>query len=139
MNEEWVTDKGRHMFDGLKKQRLSFPMSRNAEGDCDELRWEEALAATAKVFEGVSGDEIVGIVGPHADLESTVALRDLMHKLGSERVHSTTTASKVGVNLRSEYLLNSRIRGLEETDFLLLVGTNMILRFQNWWLAVLVF
>ncbi len=125
VNEEWVTDKGRHMFDGLKKQRLSFPMSRNADGDFDELRWEEALAATAKVFEGVRGDEIVGIVGPHADLESTVALRDLLHKLDSERVHATSTAAKVGVNLRSEYLLNSRIRGLEETDFLLLVGTNL--------------
>lgn len=125
VNEEWITDKARHMFDGLKKQRLSYPMKRSEDGTFEELRWTEALHETSKVFEGVNGDEIVGIVGPHADLESTVAFRDFLHRVGSDRVHSTSTAAKVGVNLRSEYLMNSRISGLDETDFILVVGGNL--------------
>lgn len=125
VNEEWVSDKGRHMFDGLKRQRLSYPMRRNKDGQFDELRWEEALAEVANAFEGVSGDEIVGLVGPHTDAEAIVAFRDFMHRLGSDRVHSTTTAPKVGVNLRSDYLFNSRLRGIDDCDYLLMVGTNL--------------
>jgi len=54
-----------------------------------------------------------------------VALRDLLYRLGSDRVHATSTAAKVGVNLRSDYLMNSRIQGVDHTDYVLLVGTNL--------------
>lgn len=50
VNEEWVSDKGRHMFDGLKKQRLSFPMRRKPDGTFAELRWTEALSETGKII-----------------------------------------------------------------------------------------
>ena len=54
-----------------------------------------------------------------------VAFRDLLHKLGSERIHHTATSAKIGVNLRSEYLMNSKIIGLDHADYILLVGTNL--------------
>lgn len=56
VNEEWVTDKGRHMFDGLKKQRLSFPMKRKKDGSFAELRWTEALTETGKIISAVKGN-----------------------------------------------------------------------------------
>lgn len=125
VNEEWVSDKGRHQFDGLKKQRLSFPMKRNDEGGFDELRWDEALVEARVQIDKVSGEDIVGLVGPNADAESIVAFRDLLHRLGSERIHATSTAPKVGVNLRSDYLMNSQIAGIDHADYILLVGTNL--------------
>ncbi len=125
VNEEWVSDKGRHMYEGLKKQRLSFPMRRKKDGTFDELRWTDALKETGKILSSVKGDEIVGIIGPHVDAESMVAFRDLLHKLGSERIHHTATSAKIGVNLRSEYLMNSKIIGLDHADYILLVGTNL--------------
>ena len=100
-------------------------MRRKKDGTFDELRWSEALKETGKILSSVKGDEIVGIIGPHADAESIVTFRDLLHRLGSERIHQTQTASKVGVNLRSEYLWNSKISGLDHTDYILLVGTNL--------------
>ena len=124
INEEWVSDKGRWMFDGLKKQRLSFPMLRTKDG-FKELRWNEALTEARKQFENVEGHEISALIGPHADAESIVALRDLLHKLGAEDLHATTTAPKLSPNLRKDYLTNSKIIGIEKADYILLVGTNL--------------
>ena len=84
-----------------------------------------ALTAVREAVEMVRGDQIVGLVGPHADVESTLALRDLLHRLGSERIEAKSTKPKVGVNLRSEYLSNSRIEGISQADYVLLVGTNL--------------
>jgi len=63
VNEEWISDKSRHSFDGLKKQRLSVPMAREEDGSFAELKWEEAMAKAAEKLSGVSGDEIQGIIG----------------------------------------------------------------------------
>jgi NADH dehydrogenase (ubiquinone) Fe-S protein 1 len=63
VNEEWISDKSRHSFDGLKKQRLSVPMSRESDGSFAELTWEEAMAKAAEKLSGVTGDEIQGIIG----------------------------------------------------------------------------
>ena len=124
INQEWISDKTRHAFDGLKKQRLSFPILKTRDGDIHELKWEEAMEIMREQFDKVSGDEIAGFVGKLADLESTLAFRDLLHRLGCERVESSSTAPKLNANLRSEYLFNSTIPGVEDADYILLVGTN---------------
>lgn len=54
-------------------------MRRKKDGSFDELRWTDALKETGKVLSSAKPDEIVGIVGPHADAESIVAFRDLLH------------------------------------------------------------
>ena len=43
VNEEWISDKTRHAFDGLSKQRLHIPLLRQADGSYKELKWDEAL------------------------------------------------------------------------------------------------
>ena len=58
VNEEWISDKSRHAFDGLKKQRLTMPMSRKADGTYAELDWQEAMAAAAQKLSSVRGEEI---------------------------------------------------------------------------------
>ena len=100
-------------------------MMKDENGDYKELKWEEALTIAGEAFSKVNGDEIVALIGPHADCESMVALRDLLHRLGSERIEASSTTPKLNVNMRSEYLMNSRITGIEESDFILLVGTNL--------------
>lgn len=124
VNQEWISDKTRHAFDGLKKQRLSYPIQRTPEGEIKELRWEEAMLVLRDKFEKVSGEEISGVIGPHADLESICAFRDLLHRLGCENIEASTIAPKVNVNLRTNYLFNSRITGVEDSDFVLFIGCN---------------
>jgi len=63
VNEEWISDKTRHAFDGLKKQRLTIPMSRGEDGTFSELTWQEAMETASKKLQGVRGDEIQGCIG----------------------------------------------------------------------------
>ena len=58
VNEEWISDKSRHAFDGLKKQRLSVPMSRKPDGTYAELNWQEAMATAAEKLSSVQGEQI---------------------------------------------------------------------------------
>ena len=63
VNEEWISDKSRHAFDGLKKQRLTIPMSRKEDGTFAELTWQEAMRMAAEKLSSVDGEEIQGMIG----------------------------------------------------------------------------
>lgn len=63
VNEEWISDKARHAFDGLKKQRLHIPLFRDKDGSFKELRWDEAIALARDKLSSVKGDEIQGAIG----------------------------------------------------------------------------
>ncbi len=129
INEEWINDKTRYAFDGLKYQRLTTPLVRQGDRFVP-ASWEDALAAIAEGLakSGAKGDEIKAVVGELADTESMVALKDLVNRLGSENL---AVDQKLGdqpsawnVDVRSNYLFNSTIEGVEQADAVLLVGTN---------------
>lgn len=126
INEEWLADKSRFSYDGLKRQRLVSPMIKSMGGQLESCGWEEALMAVADELNAVDGSEIAALVGGHADAESLIALKDFMNRLGCERLHTEEIfpMDAAGTDLRSNYLLNSRIEGIEEADVVLLIGTN---------------
>jgi len=70
VNEEWISDKARHAFDGLKKQRLTVPLARKDDGSFAELTWEEATKLASEKLSSVSGEHIQGKIGQFSDLES---------------------------------------------------------------------
>lgn len=123
INEEWISDKTRFAYDGLKRQRLTQPYARNSSGQLAPADWEDALFAAVEAINSAPGGEIAALVGPHADIEAMVALKDLMNRLGSETV-CTEEDFPAGADIRSTYLLNSSIIKIEEADKVLLVGTN---------------
>ncbi|CAD8076494.1 unnamed protein product [Paramecium sonneborni] len=125
VNEEWLNDKSRQAFDGLKKQRLTLPLARDAQGNFTDLYWPEAIQQAAKKLQSVKGEEIVGVIGEFADCESIVALKDLLNRFDSDNFEIRGTGvPQLDADFRANYLLNSRITGVEEADVLLLVGTN---------------
>ncbi|KAJ8959614.1 hypothetical protein NQ318_021800 [Aromia moschata] len=125
INEEWLADKSRFAYDGLKRQRLVTPMIRDCNGELKPVDWEAALLTVAKVVKG-AGSSIGAIAGGLADAEVLVAVKDLLNKLGSEALctEHTFPLDGSGTDLRSSYLLNNKIVGAEEADLILLVGTN---------------
>ncbi|CAH1788598.1 unnamed protein product [Owenia fusiformis] len=125
INEEWISDKTRFAYDGLKRQRLTSPMVKNAEGQLINCDWEEAFFSVAEKLLG-SGGSIAGIVGGQVDAESLTAFKDLMNRLGCETLctEEIFPMDGAGTDLRSNYLLNTGIAGVEEADVLLFVGTN---------------
>ncbi|XP_039613802.1 NADH-ubiquinone oxidoreductase 75 kDa subunit, mitochondrial [Polypterus senegalus] len=126
VNEEWISDKTRFAYDGLKRQRLTQPLVKNASGQLVPTSWENALLQVAQVLQDVQGHNVAAIVGGLVDAEALVALKDLLNRLDSDSLctEEVFPMAGAGTDLRSNYLLNTRIAGVEEADLLLLVGTN---------------
>eukprot|EP00897_Mesotaenium_endlicherianum_P007190 jgi/Mesen1/649/ME000109S10871 len=125
VNEEWLSDKARFSYDGLKRQRLFAPMIRNADsGRLEVTPWPQALEFLRKKIQGVKGEEMVAIAGKLTDVESIVALKDLMTSLGCTKLHMEGDDAAIEADVRSGYLLNTGIAGVEDADVALLVGTD---------------
>nr|XP_023683617.1 NADH-ubiquinone oxidoreductase 75 kDa subunit, mitochondrial [Paramormyrops kingsleyae] len=126
VNEEWISDKTRFAYDGLKRQRLTQPMVKDASGQLVSTGWEDVLTRVAGVLQGVQGKDVAAIAGGLVDAEALVALKDLLNRLNSDSLctEELFPMAGAGSDLRSNYLLNTGIGGMEEADLLLLVGTN---------------
>ncbi|KAK6310072.1 hypothetical protein J4Q44_G00199530 [Coregonus suidteri] len=126
INEEWISDKTRFAYDGLKRQRLTQPMVKDASGQLVATSWEDVLTRVAGVLQGAQGTSVAAVVGGMVDAEALIALKDMLNHLNSDSLctEEIFPMAGAGSDLRSNYLLNSRIAGIEEADLLLLVGTN---------------
>ncbi|PPQ68462.1 hypothetical protein CVT24_005559 [Panaeolus cyanescens] len=129
VNEEWISDKTRYAYDGLKYQRLTTPLIKQGDRFVNAT-WEDALAAVAEglAASGAKGDEIQAVAGHLADTETLVALKDFVNRLGSDNLALDQPGGQEapvhGVDVRSNYLFNATIPGVEAADVILLVGTN---------------
>jgi len=124
VNEEWISDKARFSCDGLKYQRLDRPYVKNSSGKLKEATWQEAFAVIADRVRATDGSKIGAIVGNMADCESMVALKDLMVSLDSPHIDAREEDSTLEATHRTSYLFNSTIAGIDQADFVLLIGTN---------------
>ncbi len=124
VNEEWISDKTRYAIDGLKRQRLDRPYVRGADGKLKPATWVEAFAAIKAKVAGVAGGKIAGIAGDLVDVESTVALKDLLNALGSQNLDCRQDGASFDASNRAGYIFNSGIAGIENADVVLLIGTN---------------
>lgn len=126
VNESWISDKARYAYDGLKRQRITAPMVKRANGRYEKVAWDEALAVVAEQLNKTNGKDIAGIVGGMVDAEAMVALKDLLNRRDAEQLVTESTFPNLGtgVDLRSSYLFNSTINGIEDSDMVLLIGTN---------------
>jgi len=122
INEEWISDKTRFVWDGLSRQRLDQPFIRK-NGKLAPASWDEALALAAEKLSG-DPEKIAAIAGDLCDAEAMKALKDLMDGLGAKSLECRQDGSKIGNADRSAYLFNTTIMGVEEADAILLVGTN---------------
>jgi NADH-quinone oxidoreductase subunit G len=123
VNEEWIGDKTRHAIDGLRYQRLDRPYVRKA-GKLIEATWDEAFTTIASKLEGIEGKKIAAIAGDQCDAEAMVALKDLMAALGSPNIDCRQDGAKLEAGVRGSYIFNPGIRGIDEVDAILLVGSN---------------
>jgi len=126
INEEWLSDKSRFACDGLKRQRLTTPMLKDSSGGLVNVSWEDAIVTLAKVLDATPGDKIAAIAGGLCDAESLIALKDFLNRLGSEALctEEIFPEAGTGTDLRSNYLLNTGIAGIEDADLVLLIGAN---------------
>ncbi|NMJ42422.1 NADH-quinone oxidoreductase subunit G [Roseomonas sp. JC162] len=123
VNEEWMADRGRFSFDGLKRRRLDRPWVRK-DGKLVAATWPEAFAAIATRFASLPGERIGAVAGALADAESTLALKDLMAAYGSANLDCRDDGSAIDASRPEFYRFNTTIAGIDEADALLIIGSD---------------
>ena len=124
INEEWISDKTRYACDGLKNQRLDTPYIKN-NNKFEKTSWSEVYK---KIFEKISetpSDKIAGITGDMNNMETLFSIKEFFEKIiKSKNLDSRYDDFYVNSTERMNYVFNTKIEGLEESDLILLIGTN---------------
>jgi NADH-quinone oxidoreductase subunit G len=124
VNEEWISDKTRHVVDGLRTQRLDQPYIR-VGGALKPASWSDAFATIAAKVKAAGAKRIGAIVGELPAAEEIFALKDLMTRLGVANIDCREDGSALDPKWgRASYIFNPTIAGIEAADGLLIVGSN---------------
>jgi NADH-quinone oxidoreductase subunit G len=124
INEEWISDKTRYACDGLLKQRLDTPYIRE-NGRLKKSSWSQTLKLLITKLKSFDPNEIAGLVGDLADLEMIYCFKSFFEKsLGSTNLECRQDKIYINPEERMNYIFNSSIKGIEDSDLILLVGTN---------------
>ena len=123
VNEEWISDKTRHIVDGLRTQRLDRPYIRE-NGQLRAASWPEAFAAVAAKAGRIDGKRIGAVAGDLAAVEEMFALKALLAMCGSANLAVQGGDAFDASAGRAGYIFNPTIAGIEQADALLIVGSN---------------
>ncbi|EME28959.1 NADH-ubiquinone oxidoreductase 75 kDa subunit [Galdieria sulphuraria] len=133
VNEEWISDKTRFSYDGLKRQRLSVPFIRLDQGQLVPTTWEKARAILKneiirleREYVDKGGFEAQAVIGPQVEVEALLQFRrQFLYWFPGGSIHLQERRGAVPhTDFREDYLLNSTLPGIETADVILLVGTN---------------
>jgi NADH-quinone oxidoreductase subunit G len=124
INEEWISDKTRHACDGLSNQRLDTPYIKY-NGKFEKASWSEVFNIIKSKFKNTDKEKICGLTGDLINMETLYIFKEFFNKtLGSQNIESRDSHSYLNPEKRENYLFNSSINGIEEADFIFLLGTN---------------
>ena len=124
INEEWISDKTRYACDGLLNQRLDTPYIKY-NGKFEKASWNEVFNIIKSKFKNADKDKICGMSGDLINMETLYIFKEFFNKtLGSHNVESRSDHTYLNSKKRENYLFNSTINGIEEADFILLIGSN---------------
>ena len=124
INEEWISDKTRYACDGLMKQRLDTPYVRE-NGRLQKASWNDAYKLLTNKLKLFQPNEIAGMVGDLADLEMIYSFKDFFEKsLNSKNIECRPKRIYINPKERINYIFNSSINGIEDSDLIILIGTN---------------
>jgi len=123
INEEWISDKTRYSCDGLLKQRLDVPYIKK-DNKLEKSSWDEAIEAILNKIKSIKPNEIAGHVGDMINLENALAFKKLFKVLNSNNLEFRERKLYINSADKINYIFNSSINGIEESDLILLIGTN---------------
>jgi NADH dehydrogenase (ubiquinone) Fe-S protein 1 len=124
INEEWISDKTRFSYDGLKRQRLTQPMVRK-DGNLVPVDWLEAFTYISKKLKTVDSQSMSGVLGGSVDMETAFALKEFFQSKGSFSISSEFGKGNVCSDFLERFKLNTPIRGIDDADVILVVGCDL--------------
>jgi NADH-quinone oxidoreductase subunit G len=119
VNEEWISDKTRFVWDGLRRQRLDRPYVR-VDGKLKPATWPEALEAVASAMKGM---KVAGLIGDLVSVEAAFALKQLIESLGG-KVEARTDNARLPIGNRAGYVGSAAIEDIDTAQEIILIGTN---------------
>ncbi len=123
INEEWISDKTRYSCDGLLKQRLDVPYVKK-NNKFQKVSWDEALKVILNKIKTIEPDEIAGHIGDMTSLENALAFKKLFKFFKSDNLEFREKKFYINPEEKMNYIFNSSIKGIEDSDLVLLVGSN---------------
>ena len=119
INEEWISDKTRFVWDGLRRQRLDQPYVRK-NGKLKPVSWDEAFSAINKA---IDGKKIAAIAGDLVSVEAMFALNKMIKDLGGNSECRVDDA-KLPAGNRAAYVGTAKIEDIDNAEAIYLIGTN---------------
>ncbi len=124
INEEWISDKTRYACDGIKNQRIDTPYVKNKRG-FEKVSWDEAYKIIVKKINETSSDKIAGFTGDLTNMETLYVAKEFFNKtIKSKYLDSRINNTYVNTSNKENYIFNSKINGIEDSDLIVLIGTN---------------
>ena len=123
INEEWLSDRARFSYDGLKYQRLDVPMMKT-NGKLSQVNFEDVYQAISEIISRADKNKIGAIAGDLTDVETMTSAKMMFKSLGVKNYDCRQDGSLLDNSERSNYIFNTTIAGIEEADFCLMIGTN---------------
>ena len=119
VNEEWISDKTRFVWDGLRRQRLDRPYIRE-NGKLRPATWGEALSKAAAAMKG---QKVAGLIGDLVPVEAAFALKQLVTGLGG-KVECRTDNVRLPLDNRAAYVGTATIEDIDDAKYVMLIGTD---------------
>ena len=123
INEEWISDKTRYSCDGLLKQRLDVPYIKK-DNKLQKSSWDEAITLLTDKIQSINPDEIGGHIGDMVNMENALSFKKFFASLKSKNLEFRERKFYINSSEKINYIFNSSIKGIEESDLILLIGTN---------------
>ena len=123
INEEWISDKTRYSCDGLLKQRLDIPYVKK-NNKLQKSSWDEVISILVNKINSTNPSEIGGHIGDMVSMENALAFKKFFSVLKSSNLEFREREFYINSNEKSNYIFNSSIKGIEDSDLIFLIGTN---------------
>ena len=124
INEEWISDKTRYACDGLLNQRLDIPYIKY-NNKFEKASWNEVYKIIKSKIQNTNKKKICGFVGDLTNMETSFIFKEFFDRtIESFKYESRSSQSFIDLSERENYLFNSKINGIEESDLIFLIGTN---------------
>ena len=124
INEEWISDKTRYACDGIQNQRLDTPYLKS-DNEFKKISWDLAYNKVVEKIKETSPEKIAGLTGDLTNMETMFIVKEFFQKtIKSQNLDSRSDNCYVNNNDRRNYIFNSSLNGIEESDLIILVGAN---------------
>ncbi len=124
INEEWISDKTRYACDGLLNQRLDTPYIKY-NGKFEKASWKEVFNIINVKMKSANSSKVCGITGDLVNMETLYVFKEFFNKtLNSKNLEFRNNHSYLNPEKRENYVFNSSINGIEESDLIFLIGSN---------------